>query len=55
MNILLPANIYKIGYGLFSGENGILRKCLYGKESIEHDFQYGKLFWKSYKNNIFWT
>ena len=44
-------NIYKIGYGLFSGENGILRKCLYGKESIEHAFQYGKLFWKSYKNN----
>ena len=44
-------NIYKIGYGLFSGENGILRKCLYGKESIEHSFDYGKQFWNIYKDN----
>ena len=44
-------NIYKIGYGLFSGENGILRKCLYGKESIEHSLDYGRQFWSMYKEN----
>ena len=44
-------NVYNFGYGLFSGENGILRKCLYGKESIEHSFEYGKKFWKAYKDN----
>lgn len=44
-------NIYKFGYGLFSGENGILRKCLYGKENIEHVFDYGKKFWNLYKEN----
>ena len=44
-------NIYKIGYGLFSGENGILRKCLYGKDNIEYSLQYGKHFWELYKKN----
>ena len=41
----------KYGFGLFSGENGMLRKCLYGKDSIEYAFEYGKKFWKAYKNN----
>ena len=44
-------NIFKKGYGLFSGPNGIIRKCLYGKESIEYAFEYGKNFWKAYNNN----
>jgi hypothetical protein len=45
-------NIFKIGYGLFSGPNGIIRKCLYGKESIEYAFEYGKNFWKAYNNSV---
>ena len=44
-------NIYNFGYGLLGGENGILRKCLYGKEKIEYTFEYSKQFWLSYKNN----
>ena len=44
-------NVYKYGFGLFSGENGMLRKCLYGKDSIEYAFEYGKKFWMAYKNN----
>ena len=44
-------NIYSFGYGLFGGENGLLRKCLYGKENIEYSFEYGKKFWLTYKNN----
>ena len=44
-------NVYKYGFGFFSGENGILRKCLYGKDSIEYAFEYGKQFWRAYKNN----
>ena len=44
-------NIYTFGYGLFGGENGLLRKCLYGKENIEYTLEYGKQFWKAYKNN----
>ena len=44
-------NIYSFGYGLFGGENGILRKCLYGRENIEYTFEYGKKFWTAYKNN----
>ena len=44
-------NIYTLGYGLSSGENGIFRKCLYGKESIEHALKYGKNFWKAYGKN----
>ena len=44
-------NVYNYGFGLFSGENGITRKCLYGKDSIDHVFEYGFKFWKAYKNN----
>ena len=44
-------NIYTPGYGLFGGENGILRKCLYGKENIEYTYEYSKKFWLAYKNN----
>ena len=44
-------NIYNPGYGLFGGENGILRKCLYGKENIEYTYEYSKKFWSAYKNN----
>ena len=44
-------NIYNPGYGMFSGENGIFRKCLYGKESFDYGLEYGKKFWETYKNN----
>ena len=44
-------NVYKYGFGLFSGENGILRKCLYGRDSIEYVFEYAKKFWQAYKKN----
>ena len=44
-------NVYKYGFGFFSGENGMLRKCLYGKDSIEYAFEYGKKFWMAYKDN----
>ena len=44
-------NVYKEGYGFFGGENNILRKCLYGKDSIEHSLEYGKKFWVTYKDN----
>ena len=44
-------NVYKYGFGLFSGENGIIRKCLYGKESFEYSLEYSMKFWKAYKNN----
>jgi hypothetical protein len=44
-------NVYKFGYGVFSGENGILRKCFYGKENIEYTLEYGKQFWNLYKEN----
>ena len=44
-------NVYKYAFGLFSGENMIIRKCLYGKESFEHALEYAKQFWISYKNN----
>ena len=44
-------NVYKYGFGFFSGENGMLRKCLYGKDSIEYSFEYGKKFWMAYRNN----
>ena len=44
-------NVYHYGFGLFGGENGILRKCLYGKESFEHSLEYGKKFWLSYHKN----
>ena len=44
-------NVYTPGVGLLGGENGILRKCLYGKESIEYSLEYGKKFWIAYKYN----
>ena len=44
-------NVYKPGYGLFNGNNSILRKCLYGKESFDYALEYGKKFWNIYKNN----
>lgn len=43
--------IYKPGYGLFNGDNSVLRKCLYGKESFDYVLEYGKKFWKTYKSN----
>lgn len=43
--------IYKDGYDFFIGNNGVLRKCLYGKENFEHSLEYAKQFWKLYKNN----
>ena len=45
-------NVYSAGYGFFQGENNILRKCLYGKDSFEHSLEYGKKFWLSYKDNL---
>ena len=44
-------NVYKYGFGLFSGENGVLRKCLYGKESFDYALEYGRKFWITYKSN----
>ena len=44
-------NIYTFGYGLFSGENGILRKCLYGKDTFKYLIEYGKKFWEAYPDN----
>ena len=44
-------NVYKPGYGLFNGDNSVLRKCLYGKESFDYALEYGKKFWITYKNN----
>ena len=44
-------NIYKSGYDLFYSENGIFKKCLYGKENFEYAIEYGKQFWKAYKTN----
>jgi len=43
-------NIYTFGYSFSGGENGIFRKCQYGKESFEHSLEYAKKFWKSYKD-----
>lgn len=44
-------NIYNEGYGFFIGNNGVLRKCLYGKEIFEHCVNYAKQFWEVYKDN----
>ena len=44
-------NIYESGYGLFYSENGVIKKCLYGKENFEYGLEYAKQFWKKYKNN----
>lgn len=45
-------NVYTGGYGFFEGENNILRKCLYGKDSFEHSLEYGTKFWLTYKDNL---
>ena len=44
-------NIYTYGYSFSGGENGIFRKCQYGKESFEYALEYAKKFWNSYKDN----
>ena len=44
-------NIYNSGIGLFGGKNGILRKCLYGRENFEYSLEYALQFWKAYKYN----
>jgi len=44
-------NVYKPGYGLFNGDNSVLRKCLYGKESFDYALEYGEKFWLIYKKN----
>ena len=44
-------NIYTYGYSFSGGENGIFRKCQYGKESFEYALEYGKKFWKLYKDS----
>ena len=43
--------IYYYGFDFLHGENGILRKCLYGKDTIEQSLIYAKKFWNAYKNN----
>ena len=44
-------NIYTFGYSFSGGENGIFRKCQYGKESFNHALEYAKNFWITYKDN----
>jgi len=44
-------NIYTYGYSFSGGENGIFRKCQYGKESFEYALEYAKKFWKVYEDN----
>lgn len=44
-------NIYTYGYSFSGGENGIFRKCQYGKESFEYALEYAKKFWNVYKDN----
>ena len=44
-------NIYKSGYDLFYSENGIFKKCLYGKENFEYIIEYARQFWRGYKKN----
>ena len=44
-------NIYNSGYDLFYSENGILKKCLFGKENFEYALEYGRQFWRAYKVN----
>ena len=43
--------MYTYGYSFTSGENGIFRKCQYGKESFENVLDYAKKFWISFKDN----
>ena len=44
-------NIYEIGYSFLYSTNGIIKKCLYGKENFEHILDYALQFWNVYKNN----
>lgn len=44
-------NIYNSGYDLFYSENGILKKCLYGRENFNYSLEYARQFWRLYKNN----
>ena len=44
-------NIYKSGFGFFLSENGIIKKCLYGKENFDYGLEYGRQFWSKYKDN----
>ena len=44
-------NIHTNGYNMIVGENSIMKSCLFGKDHIEHCLDYGKDFWKKYKDN----
>ena len=44
-------NIYTYGFSFSGGENGMFRKCQYGKESFDYALEYAKKFWISYKDN----
>ena len=44
-------NIYSSGYDPYYSENGILKKCLYGKENFEYALEYARQFWRIYKDN----
>ena len=38
-------------FNLLMGESSIFRRCLYGKENVEHSFEYGRKFLEAYSNN----
>ncbi len=38
-------------YPILGGPYGIQRRCLYGKDTSHHMFEYGKQFWEKYKDN----
>ena len=38
-------------YPIFSGPYGIIRKCLYGKDTFKYLLEYGKKFWDAYPDN----
>ena len=38
-------------YPIFSGPYGILRKCLYGKDTFKYLLEYGNKFWEAYPDN----
>ena len=37
-------------YSPFKGQNTVMRRCLYGKDSFDYVFEYGNQFWKEYKD-----
>ena len=43
-------SIPRTPYSLIKGSYSYLRRCLYGKDTNFWQFNYGKEFWKSYKN-----